>query len=468
MITLASLLGMDVLGFFNLQRRPQETVVHKHKIMYCTMLVRVLRTIGYIKKILLAKPAAPASNLEQPSRSELKNTMNKMKCYEKNFKRKSLILSSQNLTITVTFSHFRPQLFHLTMRRLFSTVYRFLLTAAAISAVALSILAATSCEFLDFVHPYESSGRSMVHIERGRHLQSDTSVEDITAPADATNDTTTPTMVGLVNTDYLAQLADSISQAGNLTDGAPDLAAAQAAAQEEAAGILAAAINGTGDESVTTDTDGSVGDQSLQDMFKNSTDELGAVGDEDAVQDFDDTGDASIATQSTDDIVSEEDDSIEPSGRDPSIVSEAESGGIATTFNKTDADASLTDDFLDKIPANAYGVNASDIPSVALSGSAGLFCSANDVSIFDIWKGTFLDSEIAIDEESAHDESEDMARNGAVVSITFGILVTFILVIETLIGWKMCCEKWIVGLLALCACVSQGVTFLFFNSERYW
>ena len=94
--------------------------------------------------------------------------------------------------------------------------------------------------------------------------------------------------------------------------------------------------------------------------------------------------------------------------------------------------------------------------------------NANDVSIFDIWKGTFLDSEIAIDEESAHDESEDMARNGAVVSITFGILVTFILVIETLFGWKMCCEKWIVGLLALCACVSQGVTFLFFNSERYW
>lgn len=50
MITLASLLGMDVLGFFNLQRRPQETVVHKHKIMYCTMLVRVLRTIGLHKE----------------------------------------------------------------------------------------------------------------------------------------------------------------------------------------------------------------------------------------------------------------------------------------------------------------------------------------------------------------------------------------------------------------------------------
>jgi hypothetical protein len=312
-------------------------------------------------------------------------------------------------------------------------------------------LAATSCDFLDFVNPYQSNGR-LLHV-RDRQLQDDAAVDseiDVATSVNDVGDTTTPTTVGLVNTDYLAQLADSISQAGNLTDGdsSPSL---DDEALAQAAGVIAAATKGTEEITSAAVAESSTAVSSNQTGGLNTTDSF---------------TDAPI------------------SGRDPSTSTEAgieetssKNTTSQTTANKTatsnntaasNTTANKTNDFVPNIPSNAYGLNKSDIPSVALSGSAGLFCSANDVSIYDIWKGTFLDSELAIDEESEHDESEDIARNGAVVAITFGVLVAFIFVVETIFGFRMCLEKWIVSLLAICACVSQGVTFLFFNSERYW
>jgi hypothetical protein len=296
-----------------------------------------------------------------------------------------------------------------------------------------------------------------------------------------------------VNTDYLAQLADSISAAGNLTNGATiDESVTQAAAVIDAAVASnatadvssAAAADNLGDSSVANsftvdpaDT-GDLSESNVQDVSASdntTTDELASAG---VVQGLDNTSDSSTATKSTEVAVvssaatgdASKGSAVNAttgkgdSSSKPSQISGT--SGIPDDEMETSNKTSFTDDFLANIPANAYGLNKTDIPAVAMSGSAGLFCSANDVSIFDIWK--FLDSEIAIDNESDHDESEDIARNGAVVSITFGALVTFILVIETIFGWKMCCEKWIVTMLAVCACVSQGVTFLFFNSERYW
>lgn len=358
------------------------------------------------------------------------------------------------------------------MRRLFSTFYRILLTAASISAVVLSILAATSCDFLDFVHPYEAGGRSLSVL---RYLQeSDVAGGDTDALPESVV-TTTPTTVGLVNTDYLAQLADSISQAGNLTDGT-DVGADDASSQ--AAGVIAAAVNSTVEEVATPPGDvGASGasDESAAAGDSGSSEGSGApTGSENVPAGDDEEASANKATASEETVIA-----AQPGDSGTGTESDANTTDALTQAapgigdidedtgmsNKTDI---ITDDFVANIPANAYGKNTSDIPSVAVSGSAGLFCSANDVSIFNIWKGTFLDSELAIDEESEHDESEDIARNGAVVSITFGVLVAFILVVETIFGWKMCCEKWIVGFLSLFACVSQGVTFLFFNSERYW
>jgi cobalamin biosynthesis Mg chelatase CobN len=338
------------------------------------------------------------------------------------------------------------------MRRLLSTVYRLFLTVASISALVLSILAATSCDFLDFVHPYKANGRLVL---KDRQLE-DAMLDSVATSFADVGDTTTPTTVGLVNTDYLAQLADSISQAGNLTDGNETL---DDEALAQAAGVIAAVTNGTVDASSSAEAGSSTETQSTSAASSNET----------------------TASNTTDSIT---DTSV--SGRDPS--SSTVSSGTEETSNKTmtsnttagktsasnntatsnTTTANKTNDSIPNIPSNAYGLNKSDIPSVAMSGSAGLFCAANDVSIYDIWKGTFLDSELALDEESDHDESEDIARNGAVVSITFGVLVAFIFVVETIFGFRMCLEKWIVSLLAICACVSQGVTFLFFNSERYW
>ena len=77
-----------------------------------------------------------------------------------------------------------------------------------------------------------------------------------------------------------------------------------------------------------------------------------------------------------------------------------------------------------------------------------------------------LENEIAI--ESDMNQSEELARNAAIVALIFGLLAAIILLLESVLGWTICCEKVIVGLLALMACISQGVTFLYFNSERYW
>ena len=328
------------------------------------------------------------------------------------------------------------------MRRLFSTVYRLLLTAAAISALTLSILSATSCDFLAFVHPYEANGRSLIHQLNTRQLQTPEDVNNMTLPeefnpdegdlnqgdpegdtttptideGDPEGDTTTPTTVGLVNTDYLAQLADSISQVGlNLTDDLADEAASQAA------GVVAATINATDETASPSDVDLDKPDASAKSPGSVALDEE-TVGD----------------TVPLDD--------------------ESSSGGKDSSLD--------TDDFLVNIPTNVYGQNTS--ASVAISGSAGLFCAANDMSLVDVWKGTFVKSEVAIDEASNSDESEDIARNGAVVAITFGAVIAFILLVETIFGWRVCCEKWIVGILAQCACFCQGLSFLFFNSERYW
>ena len=362
------------------------------------------------------------------------------------------------------------------MRRLFSTFYRIILTTASISAVILSILAATSCDFLDFVHPYyEADGRSLTIL---RNLQD----SDVTGQTDALSEdfiSPTPPAVGLVNTDYLAQLADSISQVGNLTEGT-DVGADGASSQ--AAGVIAAAVNSTVEEVIIPADIVGVSEDSNESEaagLVNSSEGSGASTAVENVPPGNDveTSPNEVENKSDIDSSTTSKESAIPAQTSTSMT-EVESdinttnpitqGGVSENtgvYNKTDF---VTDDFVTNIPANVYGQNTSDIPSVAMSGSAGLFCSANDVSIFNIWKGTFLNSELAIDEESEHDESEDIARNGAIVSIIFGVLIASILVVETIFGWKMCCEKWIVGFLALFACVSQGVTFLFFNSERYW
>ena len=107
-------------------------------------------------------------------------------------------------------------------------------------------------------------------------------------------------------------------------------------------------------------------------------------------------------------------------------------------------------------------------PVATASGTAGLYCDGEaTLSITNLFKGSLSDLEAKIKEESENNPSEELSRNAVLAAIVFGSVVTFILFAESLIGWSMCCERWIVGIIAMMACISQGVTFLFFNSEQY-
>ncbi|KAL3776055.1 hypothetical protein ACHAW5_002791 [Stephanodiscus triporus] len=106
--------------------------------------------------------------------------------------------------------------------------------------------------------------------------------------------------------------------------------------------------------------------------------------------------------------------------------------------------------------------------AAAAAGESGLFCDGTkSVWITDLWGGTFEDVEGMIDDESDGNQSEKLARNAAIAAAIFGSVAVIILVLGTIVGWRCACEGSIVGLVCLMACVSQGVTFLFFNSVRY-
>lgn len=103
------------------------------------------------------------------------------------------------------------------------------------------------------------------------------------------------------------------------------------------------------------------------------------------------------------------------------------------------------------------------------SGDAGLFCDGeHNLSVTNLWSGgSIVDLEAKLSDESSGNTSEMVSKNAALVAVIFGTVGTFILFMESLVGWRMCLERWIVGFIALSACVSQGITFMFFNSERY-
>ena len=121
--------------------------------------------------------------------------------------------------------------------------------------------------------------------------------------------------------------------------------------------------------------------------------------------------------------------------------------------------------------AYGYANNASDsepVVAATASGDAGLFCEGErSFSVTNLW-GDVKDLEANISSESANNESEDLARNAALAAAMFGTIVLFLVLMEMVLGFRICFDRWILGLISLMACISQGMTFLFFNSERYW
>lgn len=133
--------------------------------------------------------------------------------------------------------------------------------------------------------------------------------------------------------------------------------------------------------------------------------------------------------------------------------SEADSGAFGASSSEADSAASA----------------AEEEPAAQVSGDAGLFCDgARDFSITNLWHGSISDLEESISEDSDNNQSEDLARNAVIAATIFGTVAMALLLFESIVGWRMCCDRWIIGLISMMACISQGVTFLFFNSERYW
>jgi hypothetical protein len=118
-----------------------------------------------------------------------------------------------------------------------------------------------------------------------------------------------------------------------------------------------------------------------------------------------------------------------------------------------------------------YGssASASGGASAIVKGDAGLFCDTDpSFSYTSLWNGGSVKAfEAEIASGSDNNKSEEAARNGALAATIVGAFMATILTIECLLGKQMCLEKWFIGIMAIIACVSQGITFAFFNSQRY-
>mmetsp|Transcript_30667 Transcript_30667/g.45091 ORF Transcript_30667/g.45091 Transcript_30667/m.45091 type:complete len:326 (-) Transcript_30667:67-1044(-) len=126
----------------------------------------------------------------------------------------------------------------------------------------------------------------------------------------------------------------------------------------------------------------------------------------------------------------------------------------------------------DTYGSSAYGSSSTASASGAsaiVAGDAGLYCDTDPSFTYtSLWNGGSIKAfEAEIASESDNNKSEEIARNAVLIATIVGAFMATILTIEFLLGWKMCLEKWFIGLLALVACVSQGATFAFFNSQRY-
>lgn len=105
-----------------------------------------------------------------------------------------------------------------------------------------------------------------------------------------------------------------------------------------------------------------------------------------------------------------------------------------------------------------------------VTGESGLFCdSETSFFVSNLWgESSVSDFESKIATESNDDQSEEIARNAVVAALVIGTITLFVMLLECILGWRVWCDKVLVGLLAFMACVSQGITFLFFDSDRYW
>ena len=287
---------------------------------------------------------------------------------------------------------------------MFATVYRVVLVGLSLSALVLSIISATSCAFVEFNHQYKDDRRHLLSLDSSSIVGGGGDRSRKLPPSTAMPD----------DENTVAETTPTTSTAFDGTNTTIHANGTLTIAHPNGT-LTIAHPNGTvtiAHPNGTTST-------------STSTSSSSAISGSTA------SADGTVTTTA----------SPSPTSAAQSSNSSAVSGGTASTAS----------------------VGATAI------GEAGLFCDGSkSLSITALWGGTFQDVEDKIADASDRNQSEELARNAAIVSAIFGSLILSILAIGSIIGWRCICEGYIVGLVSLAACISQGVTFLFFNSERYW
>eukprot|EP00585_Thalassiosira_rotula_P022966 CAMPEP_0196227010 /NCGR_PEP_ID=MMETSP0912-20130531/50695_1 /TAXON_ID=49265 /ORGANISM="Thalassiosira rotula, Strain GSO102" /LENGTH=507 /DNA_ID=CAMNT_0041506527 /DNA_START=95 /DNA_END=1618 /DNA_ORIENTATION=- len=387
------------------------------------------------------------------------------------------------------------------MSRFFSTVYRFILVVVSITALVFTILSATSCAFVKFDHQYKTVTRFLMEdstlnnnhaavvdggdsdvVARGLQVtggdetldptdaDNATMVDNMssvlpldgvnvtetvtTATTPATVDTTTPATVdtttpATVDTTAAVTVAVGVSVASPTVDAT--VTEATSAAVTTAA-VTAGATSVTSPEVAAT----TIAPATTQPDLAQPTG-MGA-------STLESSGDMSSSSESSGDNMSSSSESSE----DAPVPDKNFYGGetpYEDTFYGGDTppgSSSAASEF-----AKAAAAGASQAAATA-SGDAGLYCDGvQSFSVTNVWGSSVEELEAELGTMSDQNQSEELARGAVVLASVFGLIVPFLMIFTMSIGWRMCCERIIFGLVAMCACVSQGVTFLFFNSERY-
>lgn len=295
------------------------------------------------------------------------------------------------------------------MGRIFATVYRVVLVGLSLSALVLSIMSATSCAFVEFNHQYKDDRRHLPSLDSSSIVVGGDRSRKLPPSSAMPDADSAPATTGYDEQPYTTSTAFNGTTTTTYANGTSTIADPDGTA-------TTFHPNGT---ATTTHPDGTA-------MTTHAN------------------GTATTAHANGTTTTSH-------AGAAPSSTTAAQGSSSSAVSSTTGGTASTA------------SVGATAI------GEAGLFCDGSkSLSVTALWGGTFQDVEDKIANASDRNQSEELARNAAIVSAIFGSLILSILAVGSIIGWRCICEGYIVGLASLMACVSQGVTFLFFNSERYW
>jgi len=356
------------------------------------------------------------------------------------------------------------------MGRCFSTVYRIVLVIASLVAVVLTIMSATSCAFVKFDHQYGGDRRSLQGVTGTTLGATGTSIPGVADPADAVTAAVAAPgddTAGVDPADAAATV--STSEAAGGTN--PPATATATAAGDDAAG------SGTDPTKATATTEGDAFVAAVDTATAEFDTATSAAGDalaaavESTAASVAPEGEPVPAASAVDTTAAA--DPTAPKTKLPPVevpISSKEDEGLAKgefPWAELNEDGGSTSEDT----ASALGASSSSsVESVEaqVSGDAGLFCDGQkSFSVTNLWGGTIAEFEEEIATESDMNQSEELARNAVIMAAVFGSFAAVILIIEGVLGWRMWCERWIIGIVSIMACVSQGITFLFFNSERY-